>query len=119
MSQLENDIQEIQVTISDLQEVVKKREAFLRLKDNKDFKTIIENGYFEEEAVRLVKLRSESGYESPEVQERLLKEIDAIGAFFQYLKGINLLGLQAERELARNKETLNELEQESAKLEEV
>ena len=68
--------------------------ALTRLNSNKDFRTVVTSGYFEKEAIRLVHLKAEPGMQTPERQAAVIRDIDSIGAFHQYLM---LVHMQAER----------------------
>lgn len=81
IEQIESDIQENKT-------VVEIAEALQRLRKNRDFKRIIEEGYFYDEAVRLVHLKSDPAFQTPERQRDILTQIDAIGALSQYFQTI-------------------------------
>lgn len=66
--------------------------ALERLRANKDFKKIIVEGYFENEAVRLVHLKADPSMQSAESRRSIEQQMDAIGALNQYL---NLLASHA------------------------
>lgn len=66
-----------------------------RLYSNKDFQAVVTNGYFREEAVRLVLARGAANLQTPEHQAKLQAEIDAVSRFSSYLDTINFFGQQA------------------------
>lgn len=106
---------EIELGIDEAKEVIARFDAFKRLIDNQDFKLIIEKGYFENEAIRLVAAKS-----SPTMSEsdhvELDKDIIGVGRLRQYFMAIHQQGVAAmgavksfesERELMLEEEANN------------
>lgn len=106
---MEQEIQEIEVSIQAARKNVDKMEALLRLIDNKDFKAIIDEGYFQEEAARVVLLKSEPEMQKPDMQDQLDKSIIAIGTLRQYFRTIMQIGRMAERSIKDDERTREEL----------
>lgn len=79
-------LQEIELSIKEAQKFVELGNALVRLQSNQDFKKIILEGYFKEEAIRLVHLKSDSNMQSAERQQGILRDMDAIGALEQHLR---------------------------------
>jgi len=110
MSEAQNqEIESIELSIEQAQETVRKMEALKRLTQNKDFIELIHEGYFEKEASRLVLLKADDSMADEAHQTAILKSIDSIGFFRIYLSTIMQFGIQAERGLADDKETLEEI----------
>lgn len=84
-------------------------EAVARLMSNKDFKKIILQGYFKDEAVRLVHLKADPAMQSEESQRSIVLQMDAIGSFHQYLHIITQLANIAEKNLVTNELMREEL----------
>lgn len=80
---------------------VTRGEALERLKKNKDFQLIVLDGYLREEAIRLVGLRGEPALSRPETQASILRDIDAIGSFGQYLRTVQAGADQAAKVIAQ------------------
>lgn len=83
------ELQAIEQSIKQSQKTVDLGEAFERLKSNRDFKKVILEAYFEQEAIRLVHLKSDQNMQSAESQKAIAMQMDAIGTlkqFFQTLK---------------------------------
>ena len=59
--------------------------ALKKLKDNREFNAIVLKGYFEDEAIRLVHLKADPNMQKQSMQEDIIKQIDAIGAFGNYM----------------------------------
>ena len=94
----QEDLTEIEISIAHANELIAKKEAMDRLIANPDFALIITNGYFEKEASQLVMSKGEPASQGTEPQERIMKQIDAIGMFRQYLRGVIYLGEAALKE---------------------
>jgi len=83
--------------------------AISRLTNNKDFKRVIGEGYFEQEAIRLVHLKADENMQSVQAQASIVKQMDAIGALGQFLQTKQVLATQAARSIAADEETRDEL----------
>ncbi len=80
-----NDLDAIEKSIQQSKICIDAGNALKRLKDNKDFIAIVIKGYFESEAIRLVHLKADPNMQKPTSQEDIIKQIDAIGAFNNYM----------------------------------
>lgn len=70
-----------------------------RLQENRDFIKLITEGYFEQEAIRLVRAKANNEMQTPEKQAAIMKDIDGIGALYQYFDTVRALGQIANRHL--------------------
>jgi len=77
---------EIDLNIQEAKKVVEVGDSLERLRNNRDFKKVIQEGYFRDEAVRLVHLKSDPNFQTPERQQSILLQIDAIGSLDQYFR---------------------------------
>lgn len=112
---MSNDpIQQIELSIKDLEEMVKLDDALRRLQSNRDFKRVINDGYLEKHAVRLVHLKSDPHMQSPERQASVIKEIDGIGALLDHFRTISRMGQQAREDIAAHEGELEMLRNEGA-----
>lgn len=107
MSQAE--IQELELSIKRAQDMVDMGKALERLQKNKDFKKIVLEGYFEKEAIRLVHLKSDAQMQTPEKQAAVIRGIDAIGEFHDYLKTVYQLANMAQHAIEADEQTRDEL----------
>lgn len=87
------------------------RDHFNKLRKNKSFKEVIEKAYFEEESQRLVIQKSAPGMASPEAQEQIVKDIDAIGGLYQFFSAIMAHGQTCENELASKEELMAKIDE--------
>jgi hypothetical protein len=84
----QNDVVELELNIKEAEDLVSLGKSLERLEKNKDFKKVIQEQYLHNEAVRLVHLKSDGNMQDPRVQERLVRDIDAIGSFTQFLSKV-------------------------------
>ncbi len=109
MLEQNNELEQIEVSIDQAKDAIKKRDRLKRLIKNRDFKELIDDGYFEGEAVRLVHLKSDANVQDEEQQAYIVKGIDAIGFFRSYLRTIFQQGNAAETALAAHEATREEI----------
>ena len=95
----EQQVEEIEMTIKQAKEQVALKDAVIKLSNNKDFKKVVNEGYFEKQASRLVLLKADPNMQDEKSQKELDNSIIAIGYFRQYLSSLVQLGYQAEREI--------------------
>lgn len=103
------DIQAIEANIKQAKELAEFGTVLARLRNSKDYKKIIVEGYFEKEAVRLVHLKSDPNMQSAASQESIIKQMDAIGALNQYLQVVEYRANAALSALDADEATLTEL----------
>ncbi len=111
MSQLEEDIQEVEITIEEAKKAVEYAVLVRRLIDNPDFKKLVTEDYFVEEAARLTHLYSEPGLTDDQIRW-VQNDLLAIGGFKRFIKNKLLLGTNAQHELDHSTEVLEELRME-------
>jgi hypothetical protein len=93
----QNELHEIEIEIEDAKLLVARSGALTRLQANPDFQDVILDGYFKEEAVRLVLLKATPHQAGDEDQEYLVKQLDAIGMLHQYMHAVFMKGDSASR----------------------
>ena len=106
---IDQQIEEIEISIEQARESIAKMEALLNLTKNKDFKLVIEEGYFEKEASRCVLLKADPNIQDEASQKMLDNTIIAIGYLRQYFTTVMQLGRMAQHSLAADEETKQEL----------
>lgn len=109
MTHASNEIETIDIQIEHAKKHVNKMNSVFNLSKNKDFIDVIEKGYFEEEASRLVLLKADSNLQKPEDQASIIRSIDAIGHFRQYLGSVINIGRMMEKSLEDDTETYREM----------
>ncbi len=105
--QLEDDIQEAK-------QFIEMSKALDRLQSNRDFKTVIIDGYLTGEAIRLVHLRGDPNMQTPERQASILASIDAIGGLLNYFRTVDFKARTAETSISANESMIEELNAEDA-----
>lgn len=91
---------------------LKRLEALNRLRNNKDFKDIVMEGYFKEEAIRLVHLKSDPASQTNDKQTAILRDIDAIGTLASYFNTIVIIGDRAQKSIEESNQTLYDIAKE-------
>ena len=104
-----SEIEQIEVSIDAARQDVARMEGLLRLIKNKDFKSLIDDGYFVDEASRLVILRADPSMQEDRVQKNINDSITAVGHFRQYLNTVMQIGRMAEQGIKEDEETRQEL----------
>lgn len=84
--------QDLNKFLAEKQEEVSMAEALKRLRKNRDFRKVIETGFFEKEAIRCVAIKAQHAMRGEEHQRALDKRILAIGELNVYLQTIDALG---------------------------
>ncbi|UVN14361.1 hypothetical protein FBPa1_0006 [Pseudomonas phage vB_PaeP_FBPa1] len=92
-----NEENEIQITRKNAEKFVRLRDAMLRLHKNRDFQALILNDFLKDNAARLVLLKADANMQAPEMQARILREIDAVGALHTYFQLIGIRGDEADQ----------------------
>jgi hypothetical protein len=107
---VQDQIEELEVTMEQVKEVIAVRDSLRRLAKNKDFKKIIDIGYFTNEASRVVLAKANPHMQTVERQTVLDNQIIAIGGLRQYFSMLTALGNQAERDLEAHQQDLEMLQ---------
>ena len=103
------ELQKIEQSIKQSQKVVDLGESLERLVNNRDFKKVILEGYFEQEAIRLVHLKSDDNMQTYESQEAIEKQMIGIGSFSAYLNALRIRAQMAANAVVADEQTRNEL----------
>jgi hypothetical protein len=92
-----SDIEQIELSLNDAKELVARRDSILKLRTNRDFRKIILDGYFKDEAVRLTSLTAAPGFEKH--RDDVFLSIQAISLLQQYLQTVLQLGDTAAKNI--------------------
>lgn len=103
------ELELLEQSIQNARKHIERGAALQRLMKNKDFKEIILKGFFEEEAIRLVHLKSDSEMQTAERQASVLRDMDAIGTLSGYLRGLQRQAAIADKQLAADESFREEL----------
>lgn len=110
----QDEINAIEHSVKDARKTKDMGSALERLQKNRDFLAVIKAGYFEAEAIRLVHLRGDTMYQTPERQADILKQIDAISSLHQYFQVIQMLAGQADKAIEDGEAVLEEMREEGS-----
>lgn len=111
----ENEIAAIEQNINQAKEAQELGNALQRLFKNADFRKVIKDGYFTDEAVRLVHLRGDPSFKAPDRQALILAQIDAISNLNQYFLTVQQLAGMADKDIEQGNAVLDELREEDIK----
>lgn len=109
-----NQIKAIEAGIKEARKLVELGDAFERLQNNKDFKLVVKEGYFEKEAIRLVQAKSNPALQSPEMQKSILTQIDSIGNLNLYFSTLAQQAAIARKTIEQDEAVRDELLAEEA-----
>lgn len=109
-----NELQQLDASIKHAQQTVDLGNALERLRNNKDFKKVIGEAYFNEESIRLVHLMSDSNMQSPESQQSIHNQMVAIGVFHDFLNTLATRAGMARRSVEADEATRDEILAEEA-----
>lgn len=87
-------------SIEDAKQIIEFGNSVERLRTNRDFKKVIQDGYFHKEAIRLVHLKSDPAMQNPSSQAAIIAAMDAIGNLSAYLHDAIRSGEMATKQLA-------------------
>lgn len=103
------ELQQLEQNIKQAQKAVDLGDALERLRNNRDFKKVFIEGYFEQEAIRLVHLKADSNLQAPEAQQSIVAQMDAIGGVLQYMQTVMVRADMARRSVAADEQTRDEI----------
>lgn len=105
----QDTVQQIEQNIREAKEILGIHAALVRLESNKDFRKVIKEGYLEREAIRLVHLKADPAYQTPERQAAILGDITAIGGLLQYFRTVAHNAAQAVKAIEADEAELEEI----------
>ncbi len=103
------ELQAIEHNIKQAQKTVDLGEAYERLKNNRDFKKVVLETYFEQEAIRLVHLKSDPNMQTAESQKSIAMQMDAIGTLQQFFRTLQYKADMAGKSIEADEYTRDEL----------
>lgn len=104
-----NTVQAIEENIRQAKLIAGKGEALERLRQNRDFKAVILDGYFKEEAIRLVHLKADPSMQSPDMQKSIVAQMDAIGSLNQHFTAVVQQASIALKAISADEEARDEI----------
>lgn len=107
-------LETIELSIKHAKKSVDLMKSLDKLTRNRDFKMVVLDGFFEKEAIRLVTLKADPNMQDEDSQRAIIAQMDSIGGFRQYLSGVIQMGRMAEKAMADDQATREELLAEGA-----
>lgn len=104
-----NWLSKIDASIEESKGTIEYGAALERLCNSRDFKQVVLDGYLTRVAVALVHLKGTPENKSPEQQQDIQAQIDAIGHFNNYLTQIRLRADMAKKDLTASEQTREDL----------
>lgn len=108
----QQEIQEIELNIEQAKSFVELGAAVEKLQRNPSFKKVVKEGYFKDEAVRLVHLKADPRMQNEDRQKMIDDDIRAIGTFNQFLEDTLRRADMAATAIAEGEEALEEIRNE-------
>ena len=102
-------LKQVEISIENAHKAIELAQALKRLHDNADFKAVILEDYFHEEAHRAVLLKSDAAMMTPEKKKMVKDVITSIGGLYNYFGKIYRMADMATRALEADQETRQEL----------
>jgi hypothetical protein len=109
MTEREQIEQQIEISIDQAKEIIERKEKMERLLQNPDFKAVFSEGYFRDEAARLVSLLSDPEMRDQQKHEDLVNDMRGISSMQLYILNVRRLGVQMEQALKAHEEALEEI----------
>ena len=106
-------MQEIEIDIEDAKKAIHLGELVTKLESNPDFIELVIEGYFRDDASRVVMLKADKEFQSSEKQDKLDNDIMGISVFADYLRTKKLLGVMAADAIRESETTREEMLQEA------
>lgn len=105
----DEQIELVEISIEQAKEKIKAGKDLEKLTKNREFTKLVLEGFFKEEASRIVLLKADPAMQEPEMQDMMDKQIIAIGYLRQYFARIMQEAQVAERTLLADEATHEEL----------
>jgi hypothetical protein len=101
----QQDLEQLEISMDEARKTVALRDALRRLTENKDWKEVVDEHFFRNEASRLVLLKADQEMQTPENQAAIDRQILTIGGFRSMLRTIFQLGNMAEQAITADENT--------------
>jgi hypothetical protein len=112
---MDENVKQIELEITEAREWLEQAERLERLRQNPDFIALIEEGYFKEEAARIVNLKADPQFVfAGEEQMAFLNILEAgVGALQQHFRKIDMQADAARRGIGEMEQTQIDVNQEA------
>jgi hypothetical protein len=103
------EYEDIELDIKEAKKLTENGKALERLRNNRDFKRVVIDGYLTDEAVRLVHLKSDANMQDANSQSSITKQIEGIGSLVNYFNVVHHTSMLAEKAIESSEEVLEAL----------
>jgi adenylate kinase len=101
------ELEQVDIQIEAAQRIRTMRDSCVKLMANKHFKDVIDEGYFKEEAARLVMAKSSN---LSEAQMKLIDNMQyGVGALANFLESVMRRGAEMDQAIGEHEETREEI----------
>jgi len=97
-------VEQLEVEIDQARSIIALSDDIEKLHNNKQFKNVILDQYFREEAIRLVSLKGDRAFQTPDLQASVLRQMDGISGLNAFFHRIVMAANQARESLAEMQE---------------
>ena len=101
------DLEQVEIQIEMASKLRKMRDNCVKLTNSKPFKDVIIEGYFKEEAARLVMAKSSNL--NPEQMQMIENMIFGIGALANYIESVMRRGAEMDQAIGEHEQTREEI----------
>ena len=108
-TETQQQIEQVEMSMEEAKRIIETGDAIKRLYDNEDFKKVILDGYFKDEAARVVGLRADANMMGENEQKMIDTIITSIGGLRQYFLARMRMAESAKMALEQDQETHAEL----------
>lgn len=115
MSELERDIEQVEMDIEHAKKFIADGDRLNRLTQNADFKELIIRGYLENEAIRLVHIKNDPNTQTEEIQKNIEQSINGISSLVSHLREISMKANEMRRAVKSYEEEQDSMREELAK----
>jgi hypothetical protein len=109
MSNHEEQLTQVAISIEQAKEAIELSDALARLHKNKDFKLVITEGLFQKEATRAVLLRADPEMQTESEQKQVNDIITSIGGVYAYFGKTYAVGYAAKQSIVADEETRGDI----------
>lgn len=102
-------LKEIENNIKEARKTVELGNALDRLFNNRDFKKIVLDGYFKDEAIRLVHLKGDPAVQSAESQAAIIRSMEGISELNNYFRNLRHQVMLAEKSIESDEAMIEEM----------
>lgn len=105
----QDEINAIERNVKDAKELKALGTSLERLVNNRDFQKVIKQGYFADEAVRLVHAKGDPACQTTEKQASIIRQMDSISNLNQYFQTILHTAGLADKAIEEGEAVLEEM----------